>query len=286
MNGAQSFATNTASPAEAMSAGNRKGGQVLSDQSVGKQAPAATFVRLDVSALAVQKKVFENLLAQQGLGSEQDATDRAFQGAENRNGRSSAFNLSTNSESGAFKREDNVQGRIATENLPRRIVAQNQSDQRNDQHDAASGLQQQSPPSMTYEFDASPEQLANIIKRIGERTESFSAPQFAENSGAAANNYNNYHYGAGAGGGSFADRPAEQQVKAGGGGVNLPHEQVAQAQAAPAAVPGSANQTASHAVGAAKQHVVFVLHVVDRLAPVAGDASRMPAPAVSAPAKQ
>jgi hypothetical protein len=141
---------------------------------------------------------------------------------------------------------------------------------------------------LIFGFDASPEQLAIVLKQIGERSDSFSAPEievaapdspaanlFAEHYRRGTNNFSG-----GNGGGTSANRAEQQQqVKGDAGAAKFAREGAAQPQA-PTAAPGSAAQTAYPAAGAARQHVVFVLHVVDRLAP---DASRVPLPA--APAK-
>ena len=77
MNGTGSAAANAApSSAAAMAGSNGKGGQAPPHRFAGPMA-AATVVHLDVSALAVRNKVFENLLAQQGLGSEQNSANPA-----------------------------------------------------------------------------------------------------------------------------------------------------------------------------------------------------------------
>ena len=238
----------------------------------------------------------------------------------------------------SFQGEGSIQARTTSANSPRRLVASNAPDQQRlgNPHGDASGGRLQSPENspqkadetaqkqntqraletgsqpMIYEFDASPEQLAIIIRQINEKSESFSAPKFAENYRFGANYYSG-GLGGGAGGGRPAGLPREQQqAKADAGGTNPSQEEAAQPQAAADSAPGSANQGASPAArraehdhgqmapednrargtanqiasrtGATKQHVVFVLNVVEHLAPAASRASQTPAP-TAAPAK-
>ena len=211
-----------------LAAGDRTGGLALSNRFAGQMAPAATFVRFNVSALAVQYKVFENLLADNGLGSEANLKNLV------QNARTGGVNL--------------------------RADQPGQEGRRGSQGPNSQNAQQQLSRPMIYEFDASPAQLATIVKQIGERPGFFSAPKIQAAVSA-----------------SQAARLLSQETQAkpgGGSGVNLRREEAAQAQAGPAPAPGAA----------AKQHVVFILNVVDGLAPAAGRASQLPA--APAPAKQ
>ncbi len=309
MNGTDFAATDNSPSAGGAAAVNGKRGQARSNRFAGSKAAVAIHVRLDVSALAVQNKVFENLLADNGLGNDQNSKNYARR---------------------ALKSDGYLQSRITTAGPLRESPAKDSSGHGNGQGDRVGGLPQQVPDNtlqesigtssqqdaqfalatsskpMIYEFDASPEQLAIVIGQIRKRSESFSAPAFTENYGNGVINY-----GGGAGGGRLADRVEEQQqaktdVKAEAAGASLSRKEAAQPQAAPAAAPSSASQstspaavrqafqpdpslglasqTSSPVAGAAKQHVVFILNVVDHL-PAANRASQVPA-ATSTPAKQ
>jgi hypothetical protein len=240
-------------------AGNWKDGSAPANRVEGQKATAATLVRVDVSALAVQNKVFEKLLAAHGLRGDQNLRNAA-QG-------SPSGNVSVRS------------GQIGQ-------VAQN----------AGQGMNKQPmpKPGTYFDFDASPEQLATIIKQIGESPDSFSTPEvspspamdlLAQNS---VHGSGNYRGGAKMSGGELADRQAQTQ-KAGTEAVksDLLRGDMAPSQPAPALVAATAAPTASPASGAAKLHVVFVLNVVDHLPPATRRSSQLTTtPAAPPPAKQ
>jgi hypothetical protein len=323
-------ANGSSSSAGVMVANNSKSGQA--NRFAIPMAPAATVVRLDVSAQAVENKVFENLLAHHGLGNDQYAMNGAqnFPSANSdlryrqmeRGGRGGgegqavrqqdlsaqnsglaggafpvpslgsapAGNMSQrqvasqaaspaaqNFAPRVFKGAGHMQAPMAA-NMQRKIASKAADGQRDD----ATDLQQQSSKPMVYEFDASPEQVATLIKQIGEDSDSFSSPEiehmvapapnsFAENRSYGANSYSS---------GTLADRSVEpQQAKADAGSARLASEEAQQRRAAPASSARGAQQTASPAAGAAKQHVVFVLNVVDHVTPAAGRMSPAAAPA-------
>jgi hypothetical protein len=243
--------------------------------------PAAALVRLDVSARAAREKVFETLLADNELTSDQSPT-----------------NMTQKAPAGNFNRPS-VQlpqgGRGGGQSPDRpQILAANKLGQALGSSPSGSAesatslsvIQQQSSKPMIYQFDASSEQLRTIIKQIGERSDSFSVVEIVGAASPGANSstetwaYGANNYG-GLGGGRSADLSGQQQdAKADAGGVKFSREETAQPQAARAPVPHRAKHTASPAVSAARQHVVFVLNVVDRLPPAAGVS---PAPAAAVP---
>ncbi|MEI8375593.1 MAG: hypothetical protein WCJ35_22455, partial [Planctomycetota bacterium] len=243
--------------AGATEANNFQGGQALPNRSAGRKAPAATVVRINISALALQNRVFENLLASHGLGIDQNrqqqvASQLASQTARNDVPRS-------------FKNQDNLQGANAGENSQRRIASQAAGGQL----DGGKNLQQQLPENLSqksggtsqkqetqsnfatnskpiiYEFDASPEQLAILIKQLGERPDSFSISEI-EVAASASQTMNSFAQNSSGGmdRGKLPNRPGEQQNKADAG---------------------------------ATKHLVFVFNVVDRLPSAAGRASQVPA---------
>ena len=313
----------------------------------GQGAAAGTVFRLDVTSLAVENKVFENLL-HDGLGSDQNFANMAQNGpADNldlragqpkQGGRGGAEdlnrqqNLAANNSSlgvggmggGTFQlapsgstalgalnpqqvvspatppaaKNDASRARQseansqATVDPQHGVVAQAPVEQRNL---ITKGLKQQVTKAVVYEFDASPEQLASIFKQIGEKSDSFSATEIRPavgallgNSSFGDNNYNYYNnYSGGLRGEGTTDnrQGGQQQYKFDAGAAKIAPEGAAQPQAAPAPASYGARQTALPAAGAAKQHVIFVLNVVDRLPPAAARASQVPAPAAPAPAK-
>jgi hypothetical protein len=140
---------------------------------------------------------------------------------------------------------------------------------------------QQSPARLIYEFDASPEQLAIFVNQIRERSDSFSMRSLSQSLTYGADNY-----GGGIGsGGTWAARPGTQQSKADAVQSGFGREEDSRRRAGVVPGPDSGNKTASLATGRAKQHLVFVLNVVDRLAPAAGRTPQTPAPAAATPAK-
>jgi hypothetical protein len=143
------------------------------------------------------------------------------------------------------------------------------------------GQVQQSPARLIYEFDASPEQLAIFVNQIRERSDSFSMRSLPQSLTYGADNYG----GGIGGGGSWAARPGTQQLKADAVQSGFGREDDSQRRTGVVPGPDSGNKTASPAAGRAKQHLVFVLNVVDRLGPAAGRTPQTPAPAAATPAK-
>jgi hypothetical protein len=169
--------------------------------------------------------------------------------------------------------------------------------------------QQSSRSSILYQLDASPEQLTAIVKQIGESPDSFSVPKIepaaatrlATGVGAqnlvpsGANTYaGNQSLGGSGGlggyGGGMGGGPVQQRALA-YGGTGLPHKQSESVQPpavqAPAAAPAPPISPAKPSVAAAataKQHVVFVLNIVDHLPSATGARQAAPLPAKVAPA--
>ncbi|MGO9111675.1 MAG: anti-sigma factor family protein [Thermoguttaceae bacterium] len=346
MNGVSVATNGNSSSAEAAGAFRGKAGQTPPNRLAGKMAAAATFVRLDVSALAVQNKVFENLLAHPGLGSDQNSSNlaqnaptvissirasqldqggqggfqdlsrqpnmaangsRGFQLAPSGSVSSRVLNqqqvasqsaspAGQSSEFRAQKREENIPVPTAPANSQRGMDVKAPRDQRDDTKDVR---QQLSRHVIYYEFDASPEQLAIIIKQISEKSDSFSAPKiesavsaspgatwFAQNDINSGNNPGGGLGGLGIGGGGLAYSPVQQQqAMAAGGGTNPSPKESAQYQAVQAPASGAVQPATAPTTGNAKQHVVFVLNVVDHLVPTARRASSLPAAAAPEPAK-
>ena len=335
------------SPAEAAAATYGQSRPIPPNRLTGQTAAAATFVRLDVSALAVQQKVFENLLSRHELGNDQDSRNVARNApADGSNLRSNqleqggqggilglnrqakmAANGSLGSQltaSGSASSEGFNQQQVVSKSAPPASLnyefraptidsnIQAPAAATSPQHgmdvkappyqsDTAKDVRQQVPRHVIYyEFDASPEQLAVIIKQIGERSDSFSAPEIesavsaspgasslAQNDIYGGNNSAGRFAGRGYGGGGLTDGSVQQQqAMAVGGRANLSLKESAQPQTVQAAASGTAHPATAPAAGTAKQHVVFLLNVVDHLAPIAGRASQLPANAVPAPAKQ
>ncbi len=180
MNGTDFAATDNSPSAGGAAAVNGKRGQARSNRFAGSKAAVAIHVRLDVSALAVQNKVFENLLADNGLGNDQNSKNYARR---------------------ALKSDGYLQSRITTAGPLRESPAKDSSGHGNGQGDRVGGLPQQVPDNtlqesigtssqqdaqfalatsskpMIYEFDASPEQLAIVIGQIRKRSESFWRPR-------------------------------------------------------------------------------------------------------------
>lgn len=293
MNGSESPASNgNSSPAETMAAGNFKVDQAQ-DLGDGQKAPAATVVRLDVSSLAVQDKVFESMLARSGLGSNPGAA---------------------NNELRAFKDQGNLQSRVGTANSQYAVASNSHAEKPGAGLDHGGALKQQAPQPIVFECVASQEQLDLLIKQIRQNSDSFSVPRVEagnSDSPAVRSIVQSNRYGAGndrglGGGGGSASRSGEQQqAKAEAKAVDsareeavqgprlsqeamearrLKQEKAVQSPATPAPAPLAQQATSPPATGAARQHVVFVLNVVDRIAPAAGRAP--PIPAAAAPAKR
>ena len=283
MNGPVSAVTNAnSSAAGATAAINGKGDQAQSDRFANPVAATPTVYRLDVSSLAVKSKVFESLLTQHGLGNDQNTP--------------SDLQRRVAAESQHDRRDD---GKAPEPQMPESSQQKlaGTTRKRNSQPVVVTGSQ-----PMIYEFDARPEQLAALIKQIGEKSDSFSAPK-PESASSLSQTFrygDNLYGGGGMGDGGMG--AAGMGVGGMGGGQPVPSRRggqqaakanakeamdaTAQPQAAPPIpAPLAAQQAALSAAGAPVQHVVFVLNVVDRLPPVAGRASQSPPPA-AAPAKQ
>jgi hypothetical protein len=267
---------NFAAPSGSMSAAGQvtvptaKSGPALQFGFADGQATSETYV-LNVSKLAVQNRVFENLLALQGLGNNQNSTNMAQNAVADKSSRRSG------------QAEQAAQGR-----------GQGQTRQRSLSDNRSTGTE-----SIYYEFDASPQQLAILIKQISERSDFFSTPKiepsvtassqarsFVQNRAYPANNPLG-GFG-GRGGGMPAAGPGQQQPgMALGGRANLRPQEVPQPQADQLAASGAAQLAASPAVppvaDVGKQRVVFVLNVVDHWAPPARPSSQLPAAAAPAP---
>jgi hypothetical protein len=280
MNGSSDVNGGTLSTAGQVAVPNAKSGPTMQSRFAGGQAAPETYV-LNVSKLAVQNKVFENLLARQGLGSYQNSTNVAQNAPADKSG--PHFGLVEQATQDDGQRQTRQQ-----------ILSDNRS----------TGSE-----SIRYEFDATSAQLATVIKQIGERSNFFSAPKIeppvsdSPGSGSLAQNgvyANNFRGGVGGGGGFGggggrgrggrggraggvppsgvpASDQGQQQAMALAGSANLSLKGAPQPQAVQSASSGSAQPAASPAAGIATQHVVFVLNVVDHLAPAAGPASQLPA---------
>jgi len=257
MNGTGFFSANGNSTSTgAVAASNFQGGQAMPNRFAGRKAPAATVVRINISALANQNRVFENLLAYQGLGIDQNQQQAVSQ-----------------FENGKRGGDRNLQ-----QQLPEGLMQKPAETSK--KQEIQSNFAANSRP-VTYEFDASPEQLAILIKQLGERPDSFSISEIevaasasqTMNSSARNDKYQANKSNDGIGGGTLANRPdSQRQAKSdAAGGATVAREENAQSQAASPTT-------------ATKQHVVFVLRVVDRVVPAAGRASQLPA--ATAPAKQ
>jgi hypothetical protein len=142
---------------------------------------------------------------------------------------------------------------------------------------------------MTYEFDANPEQLAIIIKQIRERSDAFSAPEIrAADDYSNDVNSSNSGLAGGYGGGARADGSALQQqvTPTDSSGVATARDASMQQRAGSTPAPVAVQRPTSPAARSPKQHMVFVLNVVDRLPLAADRAIPPPAPAPAGPAKQ
>ena len=317
--------------------------------SAGPAAAAEIIVRLDVTSLAVENKVFEKLLAQDGLDGDQNFSDlvqnapadtshsirrsgQLVQGSrENLQDLSQQQNLAgdpgggmgrgvlpparsgsaslgalnrqqsaapasspaVQDDPGAQKSERNNQASSAPASPRARIAAKAPAKQREADHrDDAKQSQPRATKSLVYQFDASPEQLAVIVKQLGEKSSSFSAaeikPAVWVSQGAnslAGGTFSYLGNNHGGGGGLGVQQREEQKAKAAAdaGAAKIAPEPAAQPQAppapAPAPAPAGTVQAPLPAAGAAKRHIVFVLNVVDRLPSDNGHASQLPAAA-------
>ena len=199
--------------AAAATADDGQGGRVPLKPFAGQKARATTYIRLDVTTQAVQDKVFEKLLDDNGLRSDQYAMNRNATDVAQKASAGNSIRRSVQMEQGNLggSQDLNRQQNVATDNSSQAIGASQWAPAKS----ASSGsLTQQRRlfKPMIYEFDASPRQLGIIIKHLGEKSDSFTV-----------------------------------------------------------------TQTASPAAGTAKQHVVFVLNVVDHLPPAADRDSQTPA---------
>ena len=330
MNGTNSaLVAGNSSVAGVTTATNWKGGQAAGNRFPGQTATVTTFVRLDVSSVAVQNKVFEGLVARLAQGNDQNFANMTQNAPVNNSSRRpSEVGKGGGSQGQDLNRQQNVvtngggmgggifqlapSGSISSGSLnqqqffsqPASPAAQNNVNREGNSQvpaapasqgaigsnttgihrDDAKGLQPQLTKALVYQFDASPEQLATIIKQIGERPDSFSAVEisaalpmnsFAQNYAYGANNYSGATT---INGGTLTNTAGQQQRDKADTGLNVSRQETAQPQAAAPPALGTAKPTAAPAARAAKQHVVFVLNVVDRLPPAAGRASQLSAP--------
>jgi hypothetical protein len=359
----------------ASAAGNRKGGQVPLNR-FSDQAP--TIVRLNVSAVAVRNRVFENLLANHGLASDKIQTNVALDGqASAQNFSYFQLNQAGQGIQSPYLPQNfgagmgGMGGGLGGGNVPsapsrspiplglaggglNRPAANPQTDPSSAQKDARPSLpiedlgqsrsdlqgkaaakaeggthaevrtavkdngikdnaigdnavrdnvvgvrEQEGLAPLVYEFDATAEQLVNIMKQIRDKPSSFAPLEPVLDDNYRAADY------AGYGGRAMSQRldiQKQSKVADGTRSFSAPATQpqavpaaTAQSQAGPDAAVQSqlvpapariATQQASPPVaGAVRQHVVFIFNVVDRLSPVAAAASRAPVQ-TPAPASQ
>jgi hypothetical protein len=271
---------NSASGGGLRVAGKAGGGggepQVTQSASLGGQGTApATIVRFQVSRQALESKVFEKLLARAVLDSEPSSA--------------------TGNGSAVLKTAENVQSPAAAANLQYSMASKAPAENRDGQFDKDASSQP-APQQIVMACDASQEQLASIVEQVRKNSESFSIPEvLAEGVVPPAQQQlaENYAYGTidrpspgRRQAEKAADRPVEQErSKAEADQSNsLRQQAVMQSPAAHAPV-ASGRRQAVPRNGAARQHVVFVLSVVDRISPAvppAAPASHTPA----APAKK
>ncbi len=244
------------------------------------QRPVSETYVLNVSKSAVQNKVFENLLKDQGLGGDRNLTVMAKN--------SPAYNFGRRArqveEAPRGGSRDQAKMQTLTEN--RSAVSE----------------------PIYYEFDVTQAQLATILKQVAEKSEFFSTPMMepaesassragviAQNGGYAVDNSagasgsgggSNGSGGraGGYGGGKPANGQGQPEQAAGlGRRPDVSRHEAQQSQAVQQAPDsGAAPPAAPAAAPVAMQHVVFVLNVVDHVAPAAGGAA--PSPAATAPA--
>jgi len=304
------------------------------------QASATIFVRLDVSAVAVGNKVFEGLLARNGLGRDQDLADLTGNvvGAGSRSGGAGLGGLGggqardrqessvdkfggmkgdvlrSATDGSASSRTTQRQQAASQTELPA-VHSDNSSARRNE------GIGQSQPPpthsqaptykrnvpndgkqslttGIAYQFDASPEQLASLMQQIGESPDAFSTPQYGsvdwaspparrppENNQFPYSSPNAYAKD----GAEYLNRQVGQQKLQARPGATA--SDTATTTTVPQQAPSryaafQAKPGAMPARGGAKQHVVFVLIVVDRLPPAATVDFQAPALASPPPSKQ
>jgi len=238
------------------SGGEGKDGQGTANRFARQEAQVATYV-VNVSAGAVKKQVFDNLLTLAHVWPEgtQNATnlaqnapaDKAFARRAEQQG-PAAQTAAPDLDKQAGK--SNLGAGATPSAIPRSIVSQALPEQRGNQLNDAGNLQRQF--IKRYQFDASPEQLAIILKQVGERPDCFLIVY-----GDGGNNSSG-----GASGGMLAERSVQtQQAKAGINGANLRRQDELKSQATSGPGRGAARVS--------KQHVIFILNVVDRLPPAA-----------------
>jgi hypothetical protein len=328
---------------------------------------AARVIRLNVSAMAMQNGVFEKLLADNGLGSEQDlkyaarkapadnylngrsvqpgqgvgglaggggyglgggyggggpnaqqnvvANNSSLRGGMPPSGPAGSASAGTSNlqpplapqsapalaqkappatqnkdASGANQTQANSQPPAAAGNLQGEMASQPQFKQRDERSDVAKGEQQQwFKPLICYDCEVTPQQLADIMKKLSDKPDAFSVAETVPADSAsqgASSLADNFNYGAIDYRGGTAAKHGGQQTQArpdAGGARGAPAE-TAQPQAAPAPVPMVVQQAASPAAGVAKQRVIFELNVVDHVVPAASAAPQLPA-ATAPPAK-
>ena len=130
-------------------------------------------MRLEVSPAAARDKVFEGLLANQGLDNEQTWADQAMNTAQY--GAANDFRYrqqeSTQQESTGRSKNREVNGQQAAPDNGA-LCALKQSSQ----SISPANLAQQPPPGpMVYRLSLSPEQLDMLIKKLRDKTDAFSA---------------------------------------------------------------------------------------------------------------
>ncbi len=273
-----------------------KGGPPLSDRSAPPLSAADAVVHLVVSREAVQNKVFENLLASEGLDNARyslraDWSDGAEQGRSSDMPRGNA--AATPAE---LRDASKTQAQEALGNGPQKPGANFQPQAA--QQDAAP----RSGP-LYFECDLGPQQLIVILKQIGEKPEAFSKPEVVASLPSNLGAQKDYGYrssgsgggmggfGSGPRGGQLGGGPDQRQIKADDKGLKSLPGATVQSRGAPQAVGGTiptspapaARQQVPPAFGAAKQHVCFVLDVVDRL-PAAGRTAGPPPATAATPA--
>jgi len=272
-----------------------KGGLALSDRFAPPSSAVDTVVHIEVSREAVRNKVFENLLASEGLDNAPNSLRAVWSdGAEQV--RSREMQRGNAAATPAKLREaDKAQDQEALGSVLQKPGANFQPQAAQQDAAAHSGR-------LFFECDVSPEQLNVILKQIGEKPEAFSKPEVVASltSNLGAQNYGYRSggsgggrggFGSGLGGGQLAGGPDRRQVKADDKANKSAPGATVQSQGAPPAVAGTtpaspvpaARYQVSPAPGAAKQRVRFVLDVVDRL-PAAGRTVGPPPAATATPA--
>jgi hypothetical protein len=246
---------------------------------------ADTVVSLCCPARDVENRVFEKLLKQNGVDGNRKSGDAAQKAPADM----------LNSRSAQLEQSDKGQIPPVAADAQRKVAAKAEGVQQRN----FSVLQQQAPNSYMYQIDVSGDQLDLILKQIGERPDVFWALKVEGSAfGQTANQYTrNGSYGAniaggtvsgggvggrgGAGGGGMAYRPSDQpQGKSDARDAELARGPAGQPPARSGQEPAATAKQQAAAAGnaAAKQHVLFILNVVDHPAPAAPAA---PAPAAT-----